>query len=429
MRVGLLDKSCPHHFFYSLSFSLPLPLTQRLPLRGCRGSMSSARAASLAAAVLLGRRRRPLSSLGGCEWALPSASAASLMGWPSRCRHFSSSSLITRASLGDNAGPEVNSRTSGCCGGSGGGNSELSPQKNRALLIQSAAAVAATRIPKPKNLPSFSFSTSSSTSSTSFSADTPHDPIAIPTHPCHQASALALAEAEAAMAKAALLLAEKETEAGAGAAAAAPPCSSKPKVVKWQDGGVPLEAKEQILNQKACVIWLTGLPASGKSAVAVALERQLGRRNRATALLDGDNVRHGLCADLGFSPEDRAENVRRVGEAARILSTGGGLLTIAALVSPYRAHRDAVRASLPPGRFVEVLVDAPLELCERRDPKGLYAAARAGKLHGLTGLDAPYEKPESPEVVVSPCDATGGPEAAAAEVVRFLKGQGLIPRE
>jgi adenylyl-sulfate kinase len=195
---------------------------------------------------------------------------------------------------------------------------------------------------------------------------------------------------------------------------------------------VPLEAKERLLRQKACVIWLTGLPASGKSAVAAALEKQLcgGTRKRATALLDGDNLRHGLCSDLGFTPADRAENVRRVGEAARLLSCGGGgLLAIAALVSPYRAHREAVRRSLPPGRFVEVFVDSPLELCERRDPKGLYAASRSGTLRGLTGVDAPYEEPGRPEVVVRPREENGGAEAAAAEVVLFLEKEGLIPRE
>lgn len=281
---------------------------------------------------------------------------------------------------------------------------------------------------------SSSFSTSSF-SSTSSSSSTLHNPIAIPAHPCHQASAAELAEAEVALlaaeAKAQAEAEARAEEAADDPAAVLPLCSAATgkKIVRWQDGGVPLEAKERLLQQRACVVWLTGLPASGKSSVARALEHQLvEQRGRATALLDGDNVRHGLCADLGFSPADRAENVRRVGEAARLLSCGGGgLVAIAALVSPYRAHRDAVRASLPAGRFVEVFVDAPLSLCERRDPKGLYRAARAGELRGLTGLDAPYEAPEKPEVTVRPCEETGGPAAAAAEVVRFLEEQGLIP--
>ena len=357
------------------------------------------------------------------------------MGLPFRCSGFASSSssssssslLLPRASLGDLGEASAKASRNGPCWDGGLGNSEL---RHQPLLIHSAATSAA------------SFSTSSSSSSSSsFSSSTLHDPIAIPAHPCHEAEAALLSAAtkEKAEAEAKERAAANDSDSSS---AAVPPCSAaaataatstqnqKPakRVVRWQDGGVPLEAKERLLQQRACVIWLTGLPASGKSAVAAALERQLGERGRATALLDGDNVRHGLCADLGFSPEDRAENVRRVGEAARLLSCGGGgLLAIAALVSPYRAHRDAVRASLPPGRFVEVFVDAPLSLCERRDPKGLYRAARAGELRGMTGLDAPYEKPESPEVTVRPCEATGGPGAAAAEVVRFLEERGLIP--
>ena len=368
------------------------------------------------------------------------------MGRPFRCRGFSSfssssSSLLARASLGDLGDANAKASNGPCWDGVG--SSDLRPQekKKRSLLIHSAATTTRTRLPSTSS--SSSFSTSSSSSS---SSSTLHDPIAIPVHPCHQASAAAVAEAEAALLEAAAKeKAEAEARAEAADSPVVPPCSAasaaaataqkesrpppqKKVVVRWQDGGVPLEAKERLLQQRACVIWLTGLPASGKSAVAAALERQLGARGRATAVLDGDNVRHGLCADLGFSPEDRAENVRRVGEAARLLSCGGGgLLAIAALVSPYRAHRDAVRASLPRGRFVEVFVDAPLSLCERRDPKGLYRAARAGELRGLTGLDAPYERPERPEVTVRPCEATGGPGAAAAEVVRFLEERGLIP--
>ena len=395
--------------------------------------MSSARrAASLAAEALLRRRRGPCCA--GSERALPPSAPAmsSLTGRPtSRCHGFfssSSSSLLARTSLGDLDDTSSKSSSDGSCF-DGVGGSDLRPQrKKKSLLIHSAATV--TRLPT-----AFS-SFAAAFSSSSFSKL--HDPIAIPAHPCHQATAAAIAEAEAA-----LLVAAKEkagAEAAEGGAAAASACltaaqklqkQQKPKsaaAVRWQDGGVPLEAKERILRQKACVVWLTGLPASGKSAVAAALERELGERNRATALLDGDNVRHGLCADLGFSPEDRAENVRRVGEAARLLSCGGGsLIAIAALVSPYAAHRDAVRASLPPGRFVEVFVDSPPALCVRRDPKGLYRAARAGELRGLTGIDAPYERPRRPELTVRPREAVGGPEAAAAEVVRFLEERGLIP--
>ena len=354
----------------------------------------------------------------------------SLMGSPNRCRSFFSSPL-TRASLGDLDDASAKASADGSFCFDGVGNSKLRPQekKKRPLMIHSAAI----------STTSFSSFVTSSSSSSSSSSEQLHDPIAIQAHPCHGTGPAAVADAEAAILAAAkeksvAEAAEREADAAAAAApasAAAPPCPTTQKtknLVKWQDGGVPLEAKERLLQQKACVIWFTGLPASGKSAVAAALERKLGERKRATALLDGDNVRHGLCADLGFSPEDRAENVRRVGEAARLLSCGGGgLLTIAALVSPYAAHRDAVRDSLPPGRFVEVFVDSPLDLCEERDPKGLYKACREGKLRGLTGLDAPYERPERPELVVRPSEANGGAEAAAAEVVRFLEGRGLIP--
>lgn len=188
---------------------------------------------------------------------------------------------------------------------------------------------------------------------------------------------------------------------------------------------MPTAAKEAALGHKGCVVWLTGLSGAGKSAVATALEAALAGRGVATALLDGDNVRHGLCADLGFSEADRAENVRRVGEVAKLMADAG-LVAIAALVSPYAAHRDAVRARLPPGRFVEVHVDAPLSVCEARDPKQLYAAARAGKLAGLTGVDAPYEAPPSPELTLA-CDGRTPPAALAATVVSHLEAAGIVP--
>ena len=202
-----------------------------------------------------------------------------------------------------------------------------------------------------------------------------------------------------------------------------PPASS-PNVT-WQEGGVPPAAKEAALGHKGAVVWLTGLSGAGKSAVATTLEAALASRGVATALLDGDNVRHGLCADLGFSEADRAENVRRVGEVAKLMADAG-LIVIAALVSPYAAHRDAVRARLPEGRFVEVWADAPLSVCEARDPKRLYAAARAGKLAGLTGVDAPYEAPPSPEITLA-CDGRTPPAVLAGAIVAHLESTGLIP--
>ena len=147
------------------------------------------------------------------------------------------------------------------------------------------------------------------------------------------------------------------------------------------------------------IIWLTGLSGAGKSSIAMALERRLFDAGKNVYVLDGDIVRGGLCADLGFSPEDRAENIRRIGEVARIMADAG-LLVIVAFISPFRADRDRVRAGMPEGRFTEVHVSTPLEICEQRDTKGLYAKARAGELTDFTGISSPYEPPPSPEVTL-----------------------------
>jgi adenylyl-sulfate kinase len=145
------------------------------------------------------------------------------------------------------------------------------------------------------------------------------------------------------------------------------------------------------------VIWLTGLSGSGKTTIARALEAELKAAGRAVFVLDGDGLRQGLCADLGFSPEDRQENIRRVGEVARLFAEAG-LICIVALISPYRRDRARARAAAPPGRFWEIYVNAPLTVCEQRDPKGLYARARAGELREFTGISAPYEAPEQPDL-------------------------------
>jgi bifunctional enzyme CysN/CysC len=145
------------------------------------------------------------------------------------------------------------------------------------------------------------------------------------------------------------------------------------------------------------IVWLTGLSGAGKSTLAVALERRLFDEGRQVCVLDGDIVRAGLCQDLGFSAEDRTENIRRIGEVARLLA-GAGLVVIVAFISPFRADRDRVRKGMAEGRFTEVFVNAPLEVCEQRDPKGLYAKARAGELTDFTGISSPYEPPSSPEV-------------------------------
>ncbi len=166
-------------------------------------------------------------------------------------------------------------------------------------------------------------------------------------------------------------------------------------------------------------MWLTGLSGSGKSSVAAELERQLVSTGRAAYLLDGDNLRHGLNGDLGFSPADRSENVRRVGEVAALFADGG-VVAVVPLISPYRVDRDRARgrAEAAGVRFVEVHLDVPLELCEARDPKGLYARARAGELSGMTGIDDPYEPPDRPELVLTPED--GSPAQMAALVLATL---------
>jgi bifunctional enzyme CysN/CysC len=185
--------------------------------------------------------------------------------------------------------------------------------------------------------------------------------------------------------------------------------------VTWHPGHV---AREDRPSQGA-TIWLTGLSGSGKSTVAAACEARPVAFDRPAYVLDGDNVRHGLNGDLGFSAADRAENVRRVGHVARLMADAG-IVALVPLISPYRADRGLVRAlhdeaGLP---FHEVFVDTPIELCEQRDPKGLYAKARAGELTGFTGIDDPYEAPAAPELVLTPSD--GDPDAMAAKVLALL---------
>jgi bifunctional enzyme CysN/CysC len=185
--------------------------------------------------------------------------------------------------------------------------------------------------------------------------------------------------------------------------------------VTWHPGHVARADRPS----RGATVWFTGLSGSGKSSVATAAERALVAAGRPAYVLDGDNLRHGLNGDLGFSAADRAENVRRVGHVASLLADAG-VVALVPLVSPYRGDRDRVRAlhlaaGLP---FVEVFVDTPLELCEQRDPKGLYAKARAGELTGLTGIDDPYEPPAAPELVLRP--EQGDPEAMAALVLGLL---------
>jgi adenylylsulfate kinase len=171
--------------------------------------------------------------------------------------------------------------------------------------------------------------------------------------------------------------------------------------ITWHEGDVTREEREQNLGQKGVTIWMTGLSASGKSTIAVALEKVLLARGKHAYRLDGDNIRFGLNRNLGFSADDRAENIRRIGEVAKLFSDAG-LVTITSFISPYRRDRDLVRklhddAKLP---FLEVYVECAIEEAEKRDPKGLYKKARAGELKGFTGIDDPYEAPENAEVVL-----------------------------
>src|SRR3954454_1988755 len=169
--------------------------------------------------------------------------------------------------------------------------------------------------------------------------------------------------------------------------------------ITWHGGAVTRADREQLLGQRGVTVWLTGLSAAGKSTIAVLLEQMLIQRRKLAYRLDGDNVRHGLNKNLGFSADDRAENIRRIGEVARLF-TDAGVITIVSFISPYRRDRDAVRAMMPAGDFVEVYVKASVAAAEKRDPKGLYKKARAGEIKGFTGIDDPYEEPPTPEVLV-----------------------------
>jgi bifunctional enzyme CysN/CysC len=167
--------------------------------------------------------------------------------------------------------------------------------------------------------------------------------------------------------------------------------------VHWQTLAVTREQRAALKQQRPAVLWLTGLSGAGKSTLANLVEQRLARLQRHTFVLDGDNVRHGLNRDLGFAAADRAQNIRRVGEVCKLL-TDAGLIVIAAFISPFRAERALLRQMLQPGEFFEIFVDTPLALAEARDVKGLYAKARSGKLANFTGIDSPYEAPESPEL-------------------------------
>jgi bifunctional enzyme CysN/CysC len=187
--------------------------------------------------------------------------------------------------------------------------------------------------------------------------------------------------------------------------------------VHWQATDIGRDAHAMLKNQKPKILWFTGLSGSGKSTIANEVEKALHMMNRHTFLLDGDNVRHGLNKDLGFTETDRIENIRRVGEVAKLMADAG-LIVLTAFISPFRAERDMVRAMLPEGEFVEIFVDTPLEVAEARDVKGLYKKARAGQLKNFTGIDSPYEPPEHPDIRVNTVEMS--PAEAAEYIVRQL---------
>lgn len=210
--------------------------------------------------------------------------------------------------------------------------------------------------------------------------------------------------------------------------------------VTWHEHSVTREAREKRNAHKGCVIWFTGLSGSGKSTVANSLDHKLHQSNIQSVVLDGDNVRHGLNAGpgmlkdthgdefsnrfgLGFSAIDREENIRRIGAVAEIFAQTG-VVALTAFISPYRTDRDKVRNTLKDGEFIEVYVDTPIEVCEQRDPKGLYKKARAGEIKGFTGIDDPYEEPLQPELVLFAAEKT--PDILADEIIDYLKGKNII---
>jgi adenylylsulfate kinase len=199
----------------------------------------------------------------------------------------------------------------------------------------------------------------------------------------------------------------------------------KPKSqnIHWHDGDVKRSDRERVHGHRGATVWLTGLSGSGKSTLARALEAALFERGCQVYVLDGDNIRHGLNRDLGFSPADRTENIRRIGEVAKLF-TDFGAIVVTAFISPYRADREVARRLLPDGDFVEVHVDCDLAVCETRDPKGLYAKARRGEVKEFTGISAPYEAPERPELVVRTDRLTV--TDCTAQLLAYLESKGYL---
>lgn len=191
----------------------------------------------------------------------------------------------------------------------------------------------------------------------------------------------------------------------------------------WHDHHVSCDQRAQLKNQRSCLLWYTGLSGSGKSTIANAVDRQLFQLGNHSYLLDGDNVRHGLNGDLGFTDTDRIENIRRISEVGKLF-VDAGLIVSTAFISPFQADRDTARNMFEQGLFIEVFVDTPLAVCESRDPKGLYKKARAGEIKHFTGIDSAYEAPQQPQIIVKP--AEHDVQACASQVIDYLKQQGFI---
>jgi adenylylsulfate kinase len=193
--------------------------------------------------------------------------------------------------------------------------------------------------------------------------------------------------------------------------------------ITWHEGHVTRGDRERVVAQRGATIWLTGLSGSGKSTIAVAAEKMLVESGRLAYVLDGDNVRHGLNSNLGFSPEDRTENIRRIGEVAKLF-TEAGVIVFTSFISPYRADRDAAREIMEDGDFIEAYVAASVETCEGRDVKGLYAKARKGEIPEFTGISAPYEEPEKPELVLD--TNVQSVEESTRQLVAHLEERGIL---
>ena len=193
--------------------------------------------------------------------------------------------------------------------------------------------------------------------------------------------------------------------------------------VTWHAHTVTRENRQKLNGHRGAVLWFTGLSGCGKSTIANAVDQLLHEQGVHTFVLDGDNIRKGLNKNLGFTPEDRTENIRRIGEVAKLFADAATIVSTA-FISPYKSDRDMVRALLPQGEFVEIMVQASLDTCESRDPKGLYKKARAGEIKDFTGISAPYEAPVNPEIVLD--SDNKGIEELAGEVIAYLKGKGVL---